>query len=67
MKKSKRIISALLSVLMLSLMMIIPVNAEINKVKENCVSASLNSKNIFATTKNAVITAIYAILCDLPF
>ena len=32
-----------------------------NKVKENCVSASLNSKNIFETTQKAVNTAIYAI------
>ena len=39
---------------------IIPVNAERNKVRENCVSASLNSKNIFDTTQNAVKTAIYA-------
>ena len=43
-----------------------PVKAEIVKVSENWVSASLNSKNIFAITENAVITAIYAILW-LPF
>ena len=38
-----------------------PVSMDKNKVKENCVSASLNSKNIFETTQKAVNTAIYAI------
>ena len=41
--------------------MIIPVNADATIVKENCVSANLNS-NIFAITTKAVIMAIYAIL-----
>ena len=39
----------------------IPVNMDKNKVNENCVSANLNSKNIFDTTQKAVNTAMYAI------
>ena len=38
--------------------MIIPVSMDKNSVKENCVSASLNSKNIFETTQKAVKTEI---------